>query len=209
MLKLCPWVVASVAAHGLVFASLGLFSSGNIEVQGGGNNVSLVTVELMADESESLPQVVENAGMQKADVKAKAAQSSKVVAQLTVPQAKDMSPMQNEHADSNTRPQNKLRPADTATKVSTQKSSEYFTSLIRQHLESFKYYPASARRRGIEGEVDVAFGLAMNGRAYQVAILRSSGYAVLDRAALETVQLAEPFPVNEGEYRFRLRFGRL
>jgi len=92
---------------------------------------------------------------------------------------------------------------------SQQLSAESSRSIVRHHLESFKFYPASASRRGIAGEVDVAFGLAMNGRAYQVAILRSSGYEVLDRAALDTVQLAEPFPVNEGKYRFRLRFGRL
>jgi len=81
--------------------------------------------------------------------------------------------------------------------------------LIRKHLESFKYYPASARRRGIEGHVEVGFTLTHDGAAGQVAVLHGSGYAVLDHAALETVYRAQPFPVENGQYRFSLRFKRL
>jgi len=81
--------------------------------------------------------------------------------------------------------------------------------LIRNHLESFKYYPASARRRGIEGRVEVGFTLTHDGAADQVAVLHGSGYAVLDHAALETVYRAQPFPVAYGQYRFSLRFKRL
>ena len=82
-------------------------------------------------------------------------------------------------------------------------------SLIRGHLEAFKFYPASARRRGIEGDVDVSFSLTGGGMAEQVKVRKGSGYAVLDRAALMTVARAQPFPVGNGRYRFRLRFRRL
>jgi len=81
--------------------------------------------------------------------------------------------------------------------------------IVRNHLEAFKYYPASARRRGIEGEVDVSFFLTGGGLASRLKVLRGSGYAVLDRAALKTVARAQPFPVDYGEYRFRLHFRRL
>lgn len=80
---------------------------------------------------------------------------------------------------------------------------------VRKHLETFKYYPASARRRGIEGDVDVVFNLTHGGVAEQVTVLKGSGYAVLDRAAIMTVARAQPFPVENGQYRFRLRFRRL
>ncbi|MFQ5344576.1 MAG: energy transducer TonB [Mariprofundus sp.] len=81
--------------------------------------------------------------------------------------------------------------------------------LVRNHLEAFKYYPASARRRGIEGHVEVGFILTRHGEAGQVSVLHGSGYAVLDHAALETIYRAQPFPVEDGKYRFSLKFKRL
>lgn len=83
------------------------------------------------------------------------------------------------------------------------------TDLVRQHLERFKFYPLSARRRGIGGDVEVGFRLTAGGKAEQVRVLASSGYDVLDEAALQTVSRAQPFPVGDGRYRFRLRFRRL
>jgi TonB family protein len=79
-------------------------------------------------------------------------------------------------------------------------------SLIRSHLERFKYYPSSARRRGITGEVEVAFELNDRGEAGELKILSGSGYTVLDRAALKTVRRAEPFPADGGDFQFRLHF---
>ncbi|OIQ01717.1 MAG: hypothetical protein COS82_10885 [Zetaproteobacteria bacterium CG06_land_8_20_14_3_00_59_53] len=79
---------------------------------------------------------------------------------------------------------------------------------VRQRLERFKHYPASARRRGIEGAVDVSFRLNAQGRAENMQLVSGSGYGILDDAALNTVRRAEPFPVTEGSYRFRLRFTR-
>jgi len=80
--------------------------------------------------------------------------------------------------------------------------------LVRHRLELFKYYPASARRRGIEGAVDVSFSLNVDGQARGVHLVSGSGYAILDDAAMRTVQRAEPFPVHEGFYQFRLLFRR-
>ncbi len=77
---------------------------------------------------------------------------------------------------------------------------------LRRYLEHFKYYPASARRRGIEGEVEVAFDLDARGMANRLRLLSRSGYRILDRAALETVRRASPFPIHSGHYRFQLVF---
>jgi len=81
--------------------------------------------------------------------------------------------------------------------------------MVRRHLEAHKFYPASARRRGIEGDVQVGFDLDRRGRAGGISILAGSGHAVLDRAAIQTVVRAQPFPVHGGAYSFRLRFRRL
>jgi len=80
--------------------------------------------------------------------------------------------------------------------------------VVRQRLEHFKHYPASARRRGIEGAVDVSFRLNAQGRAENMQLVSGSGYGILDDAAMNTVRRAEPFPVTQGSYRFRLRFTR-
>lgn len=55
-------------------------------------------------------------------------------------------------------------------------------------------YPAEARRQRLRGEVHVAFTVTGNGGVSGVRIARSSGHPVLDRAAIETVQRAAPFP---------------
>jgi periplasmic protein TonB len=78
--------------------------------------------------------------------------------------------------------------------------------LVRRHLERFKFYPESARRRGIGGNVDVGFRLTAGGHVAQVRITASSGYALLDEAAEAIVARAVPFPVDTGQYRVRLRF---
>lgn len=80
-------------------------------------------------------------------------------------------------------------------------------SIVRNHLERFKYYPSSARRRGIIGEVEVAFELDAKGQAGMLKVLSASGYRILDDAALETVRRAQPFPADGGTFQFRLHFG--
>ncbi len=80
---------------------------------------------------------------------------------------------------------------------------------LREQLEAAKYYPASARRRGIVGDVEVGFAVNRVGVAEQVLILASSGYAVLDRAALDTVVRAQPFAASGGTFQFRLSFRKL
>ncbi|ADZ70686.1 energy transducer TonB [Polymorphum gilvum] len=55
-------------------------------------------------------------------------------------------------------------------------------------------YPASAKRKRITGEALVGFVVTRSGAAQQVRIVRSSGSAELDEAALQTVHRAAPFP---------------
>ncbi len=55
---------------------------------------------------------------------------------------------------------------------------------MRQELARHFNYPLLARRRGWEGEVLLAFRLEADGRITGAHVARSSGYGVLDRAAL-------------------------
>lgn len=55
-------------------------------------------------------------------------------------------------------------------------------------------FPAQARRQRITGEVQVAFTIASNGAVSGVRVVRSSGHAILDEAALQAVHRAAPFP---------------
>src|SRR5690606_20981524 len=55
-------------------------------------------------------------------------------------------------------------------------------------------YPREAQRDRITGEVRVSFVVAESGAVSSIRVVASSGYPVLDRAAVETVQRAAPFP---------------
>jgi protein TonB len=50
------------------------------------------------------------------------------------------------------------------------------------------YYPRMARRRGMEGRVELRVRVGVNGEVTAIEILHSSGYRLLDQAAVETVQ---------------------
>ena len=55
---------------------------------------------------------------------------------------------------------------------------------LEQELARHFSYPLLARRRGWQGEVLLAFRLEADGRIIDARVSRSSGYSVLDRAAL-------------------------
>lgn len=55
-------------------------------------------------------------------------------------------------------------------------------------------YPREAKRERLRGEVRVAFTIGSNGAVGNIRVVRSSGSPILDRAAVETVQRAAPFP---------------
>ena len=65
------------------------------------------------------------------------------------------------------------------------------------HLERFKRYPVEARPA--EGIANVAFTLDRSGKVIASRIVKSSGSAVLDAAALDLVRRAQPLPVAPPE----------
>lgn len=77
-------------------------------------------------------------------------------------------------------------------------TEESYAAKIVRHIERHKYYPRSARLRGQEGKVVVSFSIGTAGSLHGERVDKSSGFHLLDRAALETLRRSVPFPVREG-----------
>lgn len=68
---------------------------------------------------------------------------------------------------------------------------DYWESLVEQ--VGNRHYPEEARRKRIFGSLRLAVTLLPDGRVAGVEVLESSGYRVLDQAAIRTIRLAAPF----------------
>lgn len=74
-----------------------------------------------------------------------------------------------------------------------------YASAIRKALELVWNYPMEAARRGLQGYVDVVFGINELGETSRIRVVRSSGYPILDDAIVDALRLASPFaPPPEG-----------
>ena len=69
-----------------------------------------------------------------------------------------------------------------------------FLSDVRRRIESNKTYPPTAIDAGIEGSSGVRMTITKDGQLEKVEIVDSSGYEILDKAALQSVRSAAPFP---------------
>ena len=70
---------------------------------------------------------------------------------------------------------------------------------LLEELAKYKKYPGSAKKRGLEGEVVVAFTVMEDGTISQTIIQKSSGWKILDRAALKSLERMgqfKPIPVE-------------
>jgi TonB family protein len=77
-------------------------------------------------------------------------------------------------------------------------SDAEYLALIMCRLEQHKIYPLTLRRRGIEGNVTVAFTIGRNGTVSDIQLADPSGHRFLAQAAFETIRSSGPFPVMEG-----------
>ncbi len=73
-----------------------------------------------------------------------------------------------------------------------------YLSIVRNRIEEKKHYPPFARNLQHEGTVTVNVTIGISGAIISATVIRSSGYASLDRAALEAVRKAGPFPPPTG-----------
>jgi protein TonB len=71
---------------------------------------------------------------------------------------------------------------------------------LRRHLSRFKRFPAEAVKRKQQGTVYVTFVLARDGTVLDAKIQRSSGFPLLDEAALDMLHRASPVPALPASY---------
>jgi TonB family protein len=69
-----------------------------------------------------------------------------------------------------------------------------YISTVQQKVSSSFFYPPEARENGWEGIVKVRFVLTEGGQIKDIAIAESSGYPLLDSAAISAIKDASPYP---------------
>ncbi|MDR0577930.1 MAG: energy transducer TonB [Candidatus Accumulibacter sp.] len=77
---------------------------------------------------------------------------------------------------------------------------------VRKKLAEYVLYPEQAWRLGLEGTVTLFVELADDGRVEDVSVVASSGYPILDNAAIRGFYAVGRLPGESGywEYTFRL-----
>jgi len=77
---------------------------------------------------------------------------------------------------------------------------------IQRRIQEALVYPPIERKRGVSGEALVAFRIDGAGRADAIELARSTGYPLLDRAAVRAVAAAAPLPYVYGRLEVPVRF---
>jgi len=81
--------------------------------------------------------------------------------------------------------------------ISDQDSEEVmmqYTDMIRSRIQHALIYPPTARKDGIEGKAYVKFVIDSTGNVLSVAMVKSSGCALLDDESVKAIYRASPFP---------------
>lgn len=106
------------------------------------------------------------------------------------------------------------KPAVASMPKGNAESESGFARDVREKIEQQKVYPASARELGMAGEVEVRYVLDRKGHLLDAEVINSSGYPLLDRAALRAVRTAtfkamqaESWPdASQKEFRTKMVF---
>jgi TonB family protein len=87
------------------------------------------------------------------------------------------------------------RQAQTALHTATAAATNTaISNSVKEQISARFNYPLLARKRGWEGDVILEIRLEADGRMSNVRIAESSGYTLLDRAALKSARAAEATP---------------
>jgi protein TonB len=73
-----------------------------------------------------------------------------------------------------------------------------YLASLRQRLQQALRYPASARRQGLTGTVQLEIVVRADGSIGEVTVVTSSTYPTLDEAAVEAVRTLAPSPFPPG-----------
>jgi len=78
-----------------------------------------------------------------------------------------------------------------------------FYRKVGKQIAFAKIYPDFARKMGYQGKILVAFRIGKDGKILNLSVSQSSGYKILDEAALEAVKEAGPYPPIPNELNTR------
>ncbi len=74
-----------------------------------------------------------------------------------------------------------------------------YESLIMARLEENKYYPRSAKRRGLEGDGLIRIKLNRHGKLLEYRLEKRFPHSLLNKAIARMVEKSAPFPAFPGE----------
>jgi protein TonB len=69
-----------------------------------------------------------------------------------------------------------------------------FRDALLRHIAKFQRYPRAAERQHLQGTVLAVFSVGRDGKLLGTWVKTSSGQAVLDQAAIDTIRRAQPMP---------------
>lgn len=71
---------------------------------------------------------------------------------------------------------------------------EGYTQIVQERITDALYYPQQAKDTGWEGNLKLGLKLAAGGTLKEMKLLQSSGYRILDDAAIDVAQKQAPYP---------------
>ncbi|MFA6191251.1 MAG: energy transducer TonB [Sulfurimonas sp.] len=84
-----------------------------------------------------------------------------------------------------------------------EKQNNFFTGL-RERINKNKSYPESARRRGVQGNVEMKFCILEDGNVENIELL--SGKSIFENSAIEAIQKSFPIEVDKTLFTFPKEF---
>jgi protein TonB len=103
---------------------------------------------------------------------------------VPVPKAKAFSPAELPPSDIMSAPSAVSGPASSA--------AIRFQQALLRHVARYQHYPRAAHH--LQGKVDAQFSMSRDGTLLGVWVETSSGQAILDQEAIETIRRAQPLP---------------
>lgn len=77
--------------------------------------------------------------------------------------------------------------------------NSYF-EMVRFRIEKNKRYPETAKKKNLRGRVIISMLITLHGKVESIAVKKSSGYDILDHAAMAAVERAVPFPAPPARF---------
>lgn len=86
-----------------------------------------------------------------------------------------------------------------STTASANDALEQYTAKLQKHTAKHVEYPKRAQQRNWQGLVKLRVTIDAQGQVQNIQVLEESNYSSLNRAALRSVERANPYPAIPGE----------